>query len=225
MMPIIKDFLEINLNQTSYTTKGIKAKARVRVEQDVDVVTKNLKLTILGQPHDEVLFASHSWFEDYTANEDRIILKDCLLFQKTNRETGIVKYYQFFIPKQLVEEALRNLHGKIKKHLRITETKIVLKQKHCYPSWWRGRSESVSCHDRIVSRIVTTNSPAHPWKCVMNKSEDHRKPCKSTWLRIGFRQVALNTLPQPLLCCPDTCLPTQHQDKMWNQSPESKKHD
>ena len=34
---------------------GIKANARIRVEQDVDLALKNMKLKILGQPNDEVL--------------------------------------------------------------------------------------------------------------------------------------------------------------------------
>ena len=57
---------------------GIKANARIRVEQDVDLVLKNLKLKILGQPHDEVLLTKDKRFEHYKATEDRIIFKmDC----------------------------------------------------------------------------------------------------------------------------------------------------
>ena len=33
---------------------GIKANARIRVEQDVDLVLEYMKLKILGQPYDEV---------------------------------------------------------------------------------------------------------------------------------------------------------------------------
>ena len=32
---------------------GIKENARIRVKQDADLVLKNLKLKILGQPYDE----------------------------------------------------------------------------------------------------------------------------------------------------------------------------
>ena len=45
------------------------------------------------------------------ANEERIIQKDGLLFRKYYGETGSVKYYQSLIPKQLVNEVLRSLHG------------------------------------------------------------------------------------------------------------------
>ena len=56
--------------------------ARIRVEQDADLVLKNLKLIILGQPHDDVLLTTDRRFKHYKANEDRIILKDGLLLRK-----------------------------------------------------------------------------------------------------------------------------------------------
>ena len=46
----VKNFTKINGNTTSYSINGIKANARIRVEQDVDLVLKNMKLKILGQP-------------------------------------------------------------------------------------------------------------------------------------------------------------------------------
>ena len=94
----------------------IKASARIRVEQDVDLVLNNLKLKILGQPFDEVLIMTDSLYKHYKTNEDRIILKDGLLYMKYFGETGSVKYYQILIPKQLVKEVLRSLHGEFGKH-------------------------------------------------------------------------------------------------------------
>ena len=82
MKPSIKDFTKIDGNTTSYSINGIKASARIRVEQDAHLVLKNLKLKILGQPHDDVLLATDTRFKHYKANEDRIILKDGLLFRK-----------------------------------------------------------------------------------------------------------------------------------------------
>ena len=46
----VKELTKIDGNTTSYSMTGIKANARIRVEQDVDLVLKNLKLKILGQP-------------------------------------------------------------------------------------------------------------------------------------------------------------------------------
>ena len=130
LKPSIKEFTKIDGNTTSYSINGIKASARIRVEQDADLVLKNPKLKILGQPHDDVLLATDRRYKHYKANEDRIILKDGLLFRKYYGKTGSVKYYQILIPKQLVNEVLRNLHGEFGKHPGITKTIITYREKY-----------------------------------------------------------------------------------------------
>ena len=130
LKPSIKEFTKIDGNTTSYSINGIKACARRRLEQDADLVLKNLKLKILGQPRDDVLLATDRRFKYYEANEDRIILKDGLLLRKNYGETGSVKYYQILIPKQLVNELLRNLHGEFGKHPGIIKTKISYREKN-----------------------------------------------------------------------------------------------
>ena len=92
MKSSIKEFTRIDRNTTSYSIHGIKTNARIRVEQDVDLVSKNLKLKILDQPYDEVLLITDSRFKHYKANEDRIILKDGLLFRKYYGDTGNIRY-------------------------------------------------------------------------------------------------------------------------------------
>ena len=134
MKPSIKEFTKIDGNTTSYSTNGTTASARIRVEQDADLVLKNLKRKIFGQPHDDVLLATDRRFKHYQANEDRIILKDGLLVRKYYGEISSVKYYQIFIPKQLVNEVLRNLHGEIGKHPGITKTIIAYREKYYYPN-------------------------------------------------------------------------------------------
>ena len=93
MKPSIKDFTKIDGSTALYSINGIKASARIRVEQKADLVLKNLKLKILGQPHDNVLLSTDRRFKHYKANEDCIILKDGLLFRKYYGETGSVRYY------------------------------------------------------------------------------------------------------------------------------------
>ena len=129
MKPSIKEFTKIDGNTTSYSINGIKASARIRVEQDADLVLKNLKLKKLGQPHDDVLLATDRRFKHYKAKEDRIILKVGLLFRKYYGETGSVKYFQILIPKQFVNEVLRNLHGEFGKHPGITKTIMAYREK------------------------------------------------------------------------------------------------
>ena len=115
MKPSIKVFTKIDGNTTSYSIHGIKANARIRVEQDVDLVLENLKLKIPGQPYDEVLLTTDKRFKHYQAKEDRIILKQGLLFRKYYGETANIKHHQILIPKQLVDEVLRSLHGEFGK--------------------------------------------------------------------------------------------------------------
>ena len=56
----VKEFTKIEGNTTSYSINGIKANARIRIEQDVDLVLNNMKLKIVGQPHHEVLIMTDS---------------------------------------------------------------------------------------------------------------------------------------------------------------------
>ena len=156
----IKEFTKIDGNTTSYSINEIKASARIRVEQDADLVLKNLKNKILGQPHDDVLVATDRLYKHYKANEDRIILKDGLLFRKYYGETGSVKYYQILIPKQLVNEVLRNLHGEFGKHPGITKTIIAYREKYYYPNMaqlireWVMSCEQCLRESRINPRLT-----------------------------------------------------------------------
>ena len=128
MKPSIKEFTKINGNTISYSNNGIKAGAQIRVEPDADLVLKNLKLKILGQPDDDVLLTTDRRFKHYKANEDRIIVKDGLLFRKYYGETGSVQYYQILIPKQLVNEVLRTLYEEFGKHPGFTKTIIAYRE-------------------------------------------------------------------------------------------------
>ena len=110
-----------------------QSKCTIRVEQDADLVLKNLKLQIFGQPQDDVLITTDRRFKHYKANEDCIILKDGLPFRKYYGETDGVKYYQIVIPRQLAEEVLRSLHGEFRKHPGITKTIMAYREKYFYP--------------------------------------------------------------------------------------------
>ena len=134
MKPSIKGFTKGDGNTTSYSINGKKASARIRVEKDADLVLKKLRVKTLGQPHDNVLLSTDRQFKHHKANEDRIIHKDGLLFRKYYGEAGSVRYYQILIPKQLVNEVLRNLHGECGKHPGITKTIIAYREKYYYPN-------------------------------------------------------------------------------------------
>ena len=146
----VKEFTKIDGNTTSYSMNGIKANARIRVEQDVNLVPKNMKLKIQGQPYDEVIIMTDSRYKNYKAIEDRIVLKDGLLLRKYFGETGSVNYYQILIPKQLVKEVLRSLHGEFGKHPGIFKTIIAYREKYYFPKMAQLIKEWVmSCEQRI----------------------------------------------------------------------------
>ena len=137
---------------------GNKANARIRLEQDVDVVLKNMKLKNLGQPHDEVLMMTDSRYKHNKANEDRIILKDGLLFRKNFGETRSVKYYQILISKQLVNEVLRSLHGEFGKHSGLSKTIIAYRGKYYFPKMAQLIREWVmSCEQCIRESRIDRN--------------------------------------------------------------------
>ena len=54
----VKEFTLIDVNTASFYLNGTKANARILVEQDVDLLSKNLILNFLGQPNDEVILTT-----------------------------------------------------------------------------------------------------------------------------------------------------------------------
>ena len=96
-----------------------------------------------------------SRYKNYKANEDRIILKDGLLFRKYFGETGSVNYYQILIPKILVKEVLHSLHREFGKDPGIYETINAYRQKYYFPKMAQLIREWVmSCQQCITeSRI------------------------------------------------------------------------
>ena len=131
----VKEFTKSDGNTTSYSMKGIKANAGIRVEQDTDFVLKSVKSKVLGQPHDEVLMITDSRYKNCKANENRIIPKDGVLFRKYFGETDSVKYYQSLIPKQLVNEVPRSLYGEFGKHPGSSKTIIAYREKIFFRKW------------------------------------------------------------------------------------------
>ena len=180
MKPSIKEFTKIDENTTAYSLHEIKANARIRVEQDADLVLENLKFKILGQPYDHVLLTTDRRFTHYKANEDRIILKDGLLLRKYYADTGSVKCYQILIQKQLINEVLRSLHGDFGKHPGITKTIIAYREKYYYAKMARLIREWVMSCEKCIREIRINPQLTRP-------------PCK-TQMSISLRPKTLRKL-------------------------------
>ena len=171
MKPSFKEITKVVGNTTSYSINGIEASARIRVKLAADLVLENLKLKKLGQPHDIVLLSTDRGFKHSKANEDRIILRDGLLFRKYYGETGSVKYYQVLTPRRFVIEVLWNLHGGFGKHPGFTKTIIAYREKYYYPNMaqvireWVMSCEQCLRESRINPRL--TRSPLqNPNECI-----------------------------------------------------------
>ena len=54
----VKQFTRIDGNTVSYSMNGNKAIVGIQIEPDVDLVLKNYKVRIVGQPYDEVLLTT-----------------------------------------------------------------------------------------------------------------------------------------------------------------------
>ena len=159
---IVKEFTKIDGNTTSYSMNGIKANAKIRVGQDVDLVLKNMKLRLLGQLYDEVLMITDSRYKNYKANEDRIILKDGLLFRTYFGETRSVKYYQILTPKKLVIKVLRSLHGEFGKHPGIFKTIIAYREKYYFPKMAQLIREWVMSCEQCIRESRSYRSLTRP---------------------------------------------------------------
>ena len=219
MKPSIKEFTKIDGNTTSCSINGIKASARIRVEQDADLVLKNLKFKILDQPNDDVLLATNRRLKHYKANKDRIILKDGLLFRKYYGETGSVKYYQILIPKQLVNEVLRNFHGEFCKHPGITKTIIAYREKYYYPNMAQLIKEWVlSCEQCLRESRINPQLTRPPLQNPNESLLRQKPPCKLIWCRDYRHPVAMKALCQPFMCFPAIYLHTRHQIRTPKQS-------
>ena len=157
-----KEFTKIDGNTMSYSMNGIKANARIRIEQDVDLVLEIMKLKFLGQPLDEVLMVTDSRYENYKANEDRIILEDGLLFRKNFGETGSVKYYEILIPMQLVNEVLRSLHGNFGAHPGISKTINAYSEKYYFPKMAQLIREWVRSCEQFIRESRIDHSLTRP---------------------------------------------------------------
>ena len=170
----VKEFTKIDGNTTSYSMNRIKANSRIRVEQDVDFVLKNMSMKILGQPYDEVLIMTDSRYKNYKANEDRIILKDGLLFRKYFGETGSVNYNQILIPKQLVKEFLRSLYGEFGKHPGVFKTIIAYREKNCFPKMAQLIREWVISFEQCIRESRIDRSFTRP--PLQNPNEHNTAP-------------------------------------------------
>ena len=117
----------------SCSSGHFKDNARIRLEQNNDIVLRNLRAKIEGEPFDENELASDFRYQHYLQNITRIEIKHEVLTRKYYTDTGMISHYQILLPIQLLEELLQALHGHNSNHPGITKMIQEARQKYYYP--------------------------------------------------------------------------------------------
>ena len=118
----VKETTPILINKASYTFGAIKEEARIRVEQDSDIVFKAIKKKLICEEYDKHLLQTDPTAKRIFVHENRLIVKDGILMRKYYRECGKVTHHQLLIPEHLITDLLKAIHGQMGKHPGITKT-------------------------------------------------------------------------------------------------------
>ena len=194
MKPSIKGLTKLNGPSTWYSINGIKANARKRVEQDVDLVLKNLKLkkfwpTTWGSATNnrQPIYAPERKWGSYHPERWPTVPEKLI----TSKTTKILSGSNLLI--EYSRACTENLELSLEspRQKKCTDRNTIIQT-------WRNWSKSGSCHMSNVSRNnkTRTHSPTHSCKAIVNTIEDHKTPCRLTSFRNCFRQAALKTLLQ-----------------------------
>ena len=105
----------------------------IAVEQKNDIISQQLRLKILKENYSETILVPENRYQHYCRQMDRQSVTDEIITRQYFDETGSIKYNQVLLPKHLVPELLESLHGKAKKHPKVSEMLIEIRQKYYYP--------------------------------------------------------------------------------------------
>ena len=158
----IKETTPIPINKASYTFGAIKEEARIRVEQDSDLVFKAIKRKLICEEHDKHLLQTDPKAKRLLVHENRLIVKDGVLMRKYYGECGQVTHHQILIPVHLITELLKALHGQMGKHPGITKMIQECRSKYYYPGLEKIIKQWVmQCEDCIKYKRIS-NSQIRP---------------------------------------------------------------
>ena len=129
----IKETTPIPINKASYTFGAIKEDARIRVEQDSDLVFKTIKRKLIYEEYDKHLLKTDPKAKRLLVHENRLKVKNGILMRKYYGECGQVTHHQILIPEHLITELWKAIHGQIRKHPWITKMIQECRSKYYYP--------------------------------------------------------------------------------------------
>ena len=158
--PSIKGTTPIPINKASYTFGAIKEDARIRVEQDSDLVFKAIKRKLICEEYNKHLLqiAPKAKRLLVHVHENRLIVKDGILMRRYYGECGQVTHHQILIPEHLITELLKAIHGQMGKHPRITEMIQECRSKYYYPVLAKRIKQWVlQCEDCIKYKRINSS--------------------------------------------------------------------
>ena len=171
----IKETTPIPKNKASYTFGAIKEDARIRVEQDSNLVFKAIKKKLICEEYDKHLLQTDPTAKRLLLHENRLIVKDGILMRKYYGECGQVTHHQYLIPEHLFTELLKAIHGQMGKHPGITKMIQECRSKYYYPGLAkRIRQWVMQCEECIKYKRIN-NSQIRP-KMINNQ---HRTRLRS----------------------------------------------
>ena len=158
----IKETTPIPIKKASYTFGAIKEDARIRVEQDSDLVFKAIKRKLICEEHDKHLLQTDPKAKRLLVHENRLIVKDGILMRKYYGECRQVTHHQILIPEHLITELLKAIHGQMGKHTGITKMIQECRSKYYYPGLAKRIKQWVmQCEDCIKYKRIN-NSQIRP---------------------------------------------------------------
>ena len=158
----IKETTPSPINKASYTFGAIKEDARIRVEQDSNLVFKAIKKKLICEEYDKHLLQTDPTAKRLLLHENRLIVKDGILMRKYYGECGQVTHHQILIPEHLITELLKAIHGQMGKHPGITKMIQECRSKYYYPGLAkRIRQWVMQCEDCIKYKRIN-NSQIRP---------------------------------------------------------------
>ena len=142
----------------TYTFGAIKEDARIRVEQDVDLVFEAIKRRVVCEKYDKHLLQIDPKERHLLVHENRLIVKDGIIMRKYYGECGQITHLQILIPEHLITDFLKAFHGQMGKHPRITKMIQECRSNHYYPGLAKRIKQWVlKCQDCIKYKRICNN--------------------------------------------------------------------
>ena len=152
----IQETTPIPINKASYTFGAIKEDARIRVEQDSNLVFKAIERKLICEEYDKHLLQTDPTAKRLLVHENRLIVKDGILMRKYYGEFGQVTHHQILIPEHLITELLKAIHGQMGKHPGITKMIQECRSKYYYPGLAKRIKQWVQqCEDCIRYKRIS----------------------------------------------------------------------